>query len=118
MRVSRKLIVGVLAALAVGAATGSVLIENASARGYTCSYAATNGIYFTIHGADNKAKYCRFIAQSGHRRVSRVSGRRYCVFAMRQMDVRMTVRATNGYAGPIICNGLEAQLPSGWRRVR
>jgi hypothetical protein len=116
----KKLIVGLLAALAVGAAAASVLIENASARGYTCSYATTKakGIYYTIHGADNKPKYCRVIARPGYRRVSRVAGRTYCVFAMTQMDVRMTLRATNGYAGRFLCSGLETMLSGGWHRVR
>ena len=115
----RKSIVGVLGALAVGAAAGSVVVENASARGYTCSYAATKarGVYYTIHGADNKPKYCLYMARPGYRRISSAIGRRYCVFAMKQLDIRMTLRATNGPAGRLICAGLERQL-SGWYRVR
>jgi hypothetical protein len=116
----RKLIAGVLAALAVGVAAGSVLIEDASARGRTCTYVAANstGIYVTVGGKDNGPKSCNLFGKPAFRRVAKPRGRAYCRFAMVTRDVRVTVRAKKAFAGAYICNGLSARLlAGGWYRV-
>ena len=116
----KKLIVGVLTALAVTAAAGSVLIENASARGRTCTYAAANGtgIYVSVDGKDNGPRSCNLFGKPAFRRIARAHGRIYCRFAMVGRDVRITVRAKKAFAGAFICNGMSGSLSSGWYRVR
>jgi hypothetical protein len=116
----KRLIAGVLTALAVAAAAGSVLIGNASARGRTCTYVAANGtgIYVTVDGKANGPRSCNLFGKPAFRRVARAHGRMYCRFAMVERDVRITVRAKKAFAGAFICNGMSGRLSSGWYRVR
>ena len=97
----KKLIVWALATLAVAAAAGSVLIENASARGRTCTYVAANGtgIYLTVDGKDNGPRSCNLFGKPAFRRVSRAHGRMYCRFSMVARDVRVTIRAKKALRG-------------------
>ena len=117
----KKLIAGGLVALAAATAAGSLLIENASARGRTCTYVAANGtgLYVTVDGKDNGPKSCNLFGKPAFRRVAKAQGHMYCRFSMVARDVRVTIRAKKAFAGAYIGNGLAMRLlPAGWYRVR
>jgi hypothetical protein len=117
----KKLIAGGLAALAVAVAAGSMLTEDASAHGRTCTYVAANGtgIYVTVDGKDNGPKSCNLFGKPAFLRVAKAKGSMYCRFSMVARDVRVTVHAKKAFAGAYICNGLSMRLlAAGWYRVR
>jgi hypothetical protein len=110
-----------LAALATALATLAAS-PRAEARGYECTYrtAGVPGVRVTIDGIQNQRELCTLFrtALKGIR-VATHPGKVYCGFAMRGMDVRLTVRSTRAFEGLLICSLMAKGLAKdpAWRRI-
>jgi hypothetical protein len=109
--------IAVVAATASSASTGST----AQSRGYSCAYRAQGGlgIYFVVDGYDNGPAFCRSFNRGFQgRRVASAAGRAYCAWKTRQLDVRITAKATTSQMGRVFCRLMAGNLPSTFRRIR
>jgi hypothetical protein len=103
-------------ALALAAGTAST----AQARGYTCTFKIISvyPAYVTLDGLANSPAACRAYKGARARIVPRAYGKTYCVWAMGEPDLRMTVRSSNRLFGPALCASMSRTMDARWHRIR
>jgi hypothetical protein len=112
--VKMKRIVLVLTAVAAFAAISTT---SAEAGGRTCLF-RSSAITVKVSGSQNSPELCRIFGRNYGKPVSSYSGRAFCAWRMRSLNIVVTAFSHSSVQGRIFCSLVAPKMSSrDWRRI-